>query len=109
VSAALRLSVSTHRTSFLLHNAGISKHNKVVSRQIKVCHQIEAHKFRACRPYLSFAELAKSDGAGVLSAQIFSLRSSAPFQHRKTMTFRKTEYKITVLGSGGVGKTGKVR
>ncbi len=25
------------------------------------------------------------------------------------MTFRKTEYKITVLGSGGVGKTGKVR
>jgi hypothetical protein len=53
----------------VLHNAGISKHFKVVSRQIKVCHQIEAHKFRACRPYLSFAEFAKSDGAGVLSAQ----------------------------------------
>lgn len=81
---------------------------QVVSRQIKVCHQIEAHKFRACRPYLSLLNSPRVTGCCIVGP-IFSLHSSAPFSTSKIMTFRKTEYKITVLGSGGVGKTGKAK
>jgi hypothetical protein len=58
---------------------------------------------------LSFGEASDTDTASQRCkslAFIFHL-SSWPFQVRESaMAFRKTEYKITVLGSGGVGKTG---
>ncbi len=71
VSAALRLSVSIHLTSFLLHNAGISKQQSGFAPNKSVS-QIEAHKFRDLSTVSLFAEFAKSDGAGIVGP-IFSL------------------------------------